>query len=136
MSKPRSLDQHRRLFALIAAAFDQWPHAHPFRPENAEHLRAWLLVRARHCIVNTYYLNDEAGEHAKLFPLIAASMFRQWCWAKSDGNALHICMPASIAFDKLSHADACRIFDDVGAVIEGIFGVEPDQLLKEREMAA
>lgn len=33
--KGRSHPDHRRLFALIQAAYDQWPETAPFQPVNA-----------------------------------------------------------------------------------------------------
>jgi hypothetical protein len=43
---------HDALFAYIGDAFENWPHSHPFRPDSAEHLRAWLLVEAGHSTVD------------------------------------------------------------------------------------
>ena len=48
LAKARSRPDHNRLFALIDKAFMHWPEGRDFQPQNAEHLRAYLLVRAGH----------------------------------------------------------------------------------------
>lgn len=45
----RSGKSHRFFFAAVAAAFDSWPHSHPFQPVDAEHLRAWLFAKVEFC---------------------------------------------------------------------------------------
>lgn len=52
------------------------------------------------------------------------------------GDTLVIWRPKSIAFDKLSHRDACKLFDEVSAVIAAETGLDPEQLLKEHRSAA
>ena len=42
----------------------------------------------------------------------------------------------SIAFDKLDHRGACKLFDEVAGVIEAEIGIKADDLLKETEAAA
>ena len=42
----RSYPQLKRFMALMQAAFDHWPEGNPFRPDDKEHLRAYLIVRA------------------------------------------------------------------------------------------
>lgn len=132
MIKPRSYDQHKRFFAVIAAVFHHWPHAHPFQPENAEHLRAWLLVKAKHCTIKTFYLNDDAGEYARVIPIITATMMGKHSWCRAHGNELHVCVPMSIAYEEVKHPEFCKINDDVDEIIRAETGLDPEQLLKER----
>jgi hypothetical protein len=44
----RSQAAHNHLFAVISEAFKQWPESAEFQPEDAEHLRSYLLVKAKH----------------------------------------------------------------------------------------
>lgn len=136
MSKPRSLDQHRRFFGMLAAVHSNWPESHRFQPDNAEHLRAWLLVRAGHHTVKTFHLNDDADELAKVLPVIVATMFSKYAWCRPRGNELHVCVPESIAFDKLEHAKFCKLNDDVDEIIRAETGLDPDELLRQTEAAA
>jgi len=132
MSKPRSLEQHRRFFSVVSAVFNHWPERHPFQPENAEHLRAWLLVKAKHCTIKTFYLSEDATELARVLPVITASMLHKHSWCRSDGNALHVCVPLSIAFDTMKHEDFCRLNDGVDEIIRTETGLDPEQLLREK----
>jgi hypothetical protein len=136
MSKPRSIDQHRRFFAVLAAVRQHWPESHRFQPDNAEHLRAWLLVRAGHHTVKTFHLSDDATEMASLIPVIIATMTGRHSWARSHGNELHVCVPESIAFDKIGHQAFCKLNDDVDEVIRAETGLDPERLIKETEAAA
>ena len=45
---PRNYERHKVLWALLKPAFYYWPdpEIEPFRPNDKEHLRAWLLVKA------------------------------------------------------------------------------------------
>jgi hypothetical protein len=132
MAKPRSLDQHKRFFALMAAAFHHWPHSHPFKPKDAEHLRAWLLVRAEHCFIHEFEVGAKAGEFAKLIPIIGFMMFRCHSWTKVIGNNVAVCVPQSIAFDKLGHNAFGALNNDVDQIIRNETGLDPEQLLREK----
>lgn len=135
--KPRSLDQHRRFFGVLKATFDNWPESHAFKPENAEHLRAWLLVKAKHSSIKTFHVGqNEAAEVARLLPIIAAMMLHRYCWCRTDGvSAVAVCVPESIAFDKMEHAAFCALNDEVEAVILDETGLKADDLLKASEAA-
>ncbi len=136
MSKPRSLDQHRRFFGLMKAVFHHWPDDHPFRPSNADHLRAWLTVRAGYHTVNTFVSTDDTTEMARMMPIVIATMTGKFSWCRAHGNELHVCVPQSIAFDKMEHAAFCKLNDDVDEVIRVETGLDPEKLLGETEAAA
>lgn len=136
MSKPRSICQHRRFFAILPVLLSHWPESHPFQPDNAEHLRAWLLVRAGHHTVKTFHLDGDGDEFARLVPVIVATMLGKHAWCRAHGQELHVCVPQSIAFDKLDHISFCQIKNDVEEVIRIETGLDPDRLLKETEAAA
>jgi hypothetical protein len=56
--KRRSPNRHRIYFALMAAAFANWPIEPRLHPGSAEHLRAWLLEQEEYCV--SQHLTDEA----------------------------------------------------------------------------
>lgn len=132
----RSLAQHKRFFAVLAAAHHHWPASHKFQPDSAEHLRAWLLVKAGHHTVKTFYLDEDASTLSRLIPIITATMLGKHSWCKARGNELHVCVPQSIAFDKMEHQAFCKLNDDVDEVIRVETGMDPEKLLKETEAAA
>jgi len=132
----RSLAQHKRFFSVIAAAFNHWPESHNFQPDSSEHLRAWILCRAGHRTVTTFHLEDDAQTFAKVVPMIIATVLHKhaWCWSK--GSDLFVCVPQSIAFDKMDHKAFCKVCDDVDEVIRVETGLDPEKLLRETEAAA
>lgn len=132
MSKARSIEQHRRLFAVMAATFTHWPERHPFQPQNAEHLRAWLLVKAKHSTIKTFYLDGDAKEYARVIPIITASMMGKHSWCRAEANALHVCVPESIAFDKCDHTKFCDLNNAIDEIIRAEIGLDPDHLLREK----
>ena len=137
MSKPRSLPQHNRLFAVIRAVFHHWPESHKkFQPDSPEHLRAWLLVKSGHRIIKTFHLPEDASNVAALFPVAIMALTGGHSWAWSKGNDLFLCMAESIAFDKLGHNAFCALIDDIYSIIRAETGLDPDQLLKQTEAAA
>lgn len=131
-NKQRSIQQHKRFFSVIAAAHHHWPESHPFKPENAEHLRAWLLVKAKHLTVKTFYMSDDASEIARLLPVIMASMLGKYSWAKAKGNELQVCVPMSIKFESVGHQEFQAINDAVDEIIRAETGLDPEQLLREK----
>lgn len=131
-NKQRSLQQHKRFFAVVAAAHHHWPESHKFQPENAEHLRSWLLVRAKHMTVKSFFLSDDAGEYARIIPVVMASMLGKHAWCKAIGNELQVCVPMSISFDKVGHQEFQAINDAVDEIIRAETGLDPDALLTDK----
>lgn len=136
MSKPRSIDQHRRFFGVIKAAFDNWPDMHPFKPDNEEHLRAWLLVKSKHRSIKSFDVGSDAADVARMVPVIVASMLDKYCWSWPDGDGqIKVCAPLSIKFSELPHEAFCKLCDEVEGVILTETGMEAEHLLKSREAA-
>lgn len=136
--KPRSSIQHRRFFGLVSALYSHWPESNAFQPDSAEHLRAWLLVRAKHCVINTFPLESkkEAEHFAKILPIITSLMLKKHSWCRTKGNELLVCVPLSIAHGECSHALFTQVCTDVDAIIKAETGLDPETLLKENEKAA
>lgn len=133
--KPRSIDQHRRFFGLVRACFDHWPESHEFQPDNEEHLRAYLLVKAKHRSIKEFVI-DKADDVARLLPIVTAIMLHRYCWAWSIGdNQLMVCAPLTTNFNDMKHQDACKVYDAVDAYLLSI-GMDPEQILAEAEKAA
>lgn len=134
--KQRSTVQLRRFFGVIKAAFDNWPDLHTFRPDNEEHLRAWLLVKSKHRSIKAFDVGADAADVARMVPLIAATMLEKYCWAWPDGDGqIKVCAPLSIKFASLPHEDFCKLCDEVEAVILAETGMEAEHLLKAKEAA-
>jgi hypothetical protein len=132
----RSLPQHRRLFGLIRAAYMHWPEDHDFYPSNEDHLRKYLTAKAGHYTVQTVEFGHMPHGTIKSIAEAAIAAAGAYAFVKAISGKLIIYTPSSIAFDKLSHKAACKLFDEIGSVIETEIGIKADELLKNHEAAA
>lgn len=150
--RDRSSADHRRFFAVVAAAFAQWPSTHEFQPESAEHLRAYLLCKARHHEVEFIHIGAEifdglSGATLEIVNRVVQSAVRRsveaamrqsgrYAFDKPAGNRIAIFRPASIDWATLDQKAFNALRDEVEAIIEEIVGVPADRLLQEAEKAA
>jgi len=139
--KPRSEADHRRFFALIGAAFAQWPEAHEFQPSSSEHLRSWLLCKAGHHEVITIpveYAEDQPAMLRLVTLTVEAAMKAAdgYTFVRPHGSAIAVFKARSIAWHKLGQKDFGAIRSAVEDVIEAEIGVPADKLLKDHERAA
>jgi hypothetical protein len=135
----RSLPQHRRYFALIKAAHMHWPETHEFQPDNEDHLRKWLQCKAGHYSTTRIEVPSADPAIMTLARLAAESAVKAaggTAWIKPVEHTLIVFTPKSIAFDKLGHKEACRLFDEVAGVLEAEIGIKADDLMREHEAAA
>ena len=139
-SKGRSLPQHKRYFAMIKALYHHWPESASFQPVTEEELRAWLQAKAGHREVAARIpidglTSDQARMIAEGF-LTAARKTGGYAWPVAVGSDLVVVMSKSIAFGKLPHGEACKLFDEVAAVAEAETGLNIEAVMRETEKAA
>lgn len=138
--KPRSVPQHRRYFKMIHAAYVHWPEAdlREHGLENEEDFRKFLQMKAGHREIGSRVeLPDDMNKEHALF--LAESAIRAtgaYAVPVLHNSTLVVFRPRSIAFDKLSHLEACALFDSVALHIEQTLECPVDQLLKMQETAA
>jgi len=136
MSKPRSLPQHNRFFALVAAAFHQWPERgagdNRFRPDSEDHLRAWLLCKAGHRHIATFHTDADADSVAALIPIVFLMMANKHAWSWRDGDDIKVCVAKSQSFAAMTHQEFCALSDAVEEVIRVETGLDPEALLREK----
>ena len=139
-TKPRSEADHRRFFALIRAAFDQWPEGHDFQPDSAEHLRAWLLCKAGYRNCTTIPIEDDAppavGKLAILAIEAAIKAARTHAFPRLHGHGIAVFSAKSIAWNTLSQKDFGPLRQAVEDVISAEIGVDAETLLKQTEHVA
>lgn len=140
VANKRSSAQHRRQFAVFAAAFDMWPEQHEFRPRNAEHLRFWLEIQAGHFSV-VLTLRVRSVPPTKLAAVLTAVLTacdhdRDRVFIEADADLIVVKKAASIAYTRLPHARACQVFDEISHVLSAEMGVSAEMLLRETARAA
>lgn len=133
--KGRSNPDHRRLFALIQAAYDQWPETAHFQPVNAEHLRSWLICSAgpdwRNVV--THDVSDLDSEARMLLLKVIKD---EHTHAGVKGDLIYKVTPKSMRFDKMSQGEFGALREAIEEVIEQHLGVTCDELLQHKENAA
>jgi hypothetical protein len=134
--KPRSLPQHRRFFGMLRSVFEQWPEAHGFRPESAEELRAWLLVKAGYRRVS--YLDIGMMPSHMVLPVVTGALRAAgaYAWLAEHQGRIAVLSPRSIRFEALGHKAFCSLERAVEDVIHTETGLDPEQVLQERSRAA
>lgn len=135
-SKPRSVPQHRRYFALIKAAHSHWPETHRFKPMSEEHLRKWLQAKAGYATVRTV---DTANMDTQSAIVAVAAMLAAadpMHFTSVQGARFHVIESKSINFDTLPHLAACALFDAVADTIKAETGLDPDKIMPPVRQAA
>ncbi|MEL8056377.1 MAG: hypothetical protein AAGK66_09500 [Pseudomonadota bacterium] len=112
-------------------AFDNWPERHPYKPENVEALRSWLLIQVGHC--------DEMH-----VPGIEAADVRDWVSiakftsgtsatfrAKKSGDGITFLRARSLALKSLEdrerfHDVAQRVYGE----IQHVTGIDVDRYVR------
>lgn len=140
LTKHRSSPDHRRFFAVISAAFENWPETHDYQPESREHLRAWLTCKAGYREATPVMLPDDATETMRvLFRLsieAAINAAGGVAFVVPYRDSVAVIRPKSIAWDKVAQKEFNAIRDAVEDVIRSETGLDPEILLREKEKAA
>lgn len=110
VSKPRSRREHNMLFRAIGVAFNNWPEYHPFKPNNAEHLRYWLEVGAGYGDTIIYENPVEA------LKALQAS-FKDKAFAEVSGDRVYVHIPRSIAYGKMGKQNFHELVEAIDKVL-------------------
>ena len=131
----RSTPHLRRYFALIRATYHHWPENHDRAFTNSEECRAYLQIKAGHrTIVATIPLAGIKPQAAMIVAEAAMRAAGSNAVPDIQSGQLVIYKPRSIAFGKLSHADAVGLFAEVEDVIRAETGLDPAQLMLEENV--
>lgn len=134
----RSQPSHNLLFAVIDEAFKVWPDNHPFQPEDKEHLRAYLLVKARHFdkIDIKCKSTDAVGLGTQINVLIRefsdgkAPLIHAYPWG------VRVFKPRSISYAAADRKVFNAVSETVYEIIETTLGVPIETLKHETNRAA
>ena len=136
IGKPRSVDQHRRFFAVCKAAFMHWPENHDRQFGDVEDARKWLTMKAGYRdLAAQIPMTNVKPDMAVM--LCEAAMRAAGAHAVAVAHKGNICIwtPRSIRFDKMSHLEFCKLNDDVADVIKSEIGITADELLSNGDGA-
>lgn len=134
--RPRSVEEHRRFFGIVAAAFGSWPELHEFQPESREHLRAWLICQSgpQYRTVETFTLPDAPVTIvATMMGIIEALLQREegFKFARWRGDVISITRPKSLRFDRMKQGEFHELNERVSTIVSDALGVDIETLLDE-----
>ncbi len=131
ITRPRSRRHNGFFHVCIQEAYDVWPRSHEFQPVSWEHLRAWLLVRAKHHHVMTLELTDEqiklVGPVVRAFKeFMAEDDEDAFIFTGIRGNALIAMRPKTLRFSAVDQHWFQPIAEEVFGILkeEGGFDVQ------------
>lgn len=128
----RSSRHHRLFFAAIAKAFFNWPESHEFQPKDDEHLRAWLLCKARYCTIETHELQD-ASMAEIVSDIVGQSLndTKPHGFAVYNNNLVYVLKPKSIAWEKLQQKEFNKISQDISDILKAEINMSLDDFKGE-----
>jgi hypothetical protein len=138
-TKPRSAADHRRFFGVINAAFDQWPESFEFVPDDAEHLRSWLLCKAGYRETVSIPVEGDDESVARLAVLAVEGALKaahSHAFVRPYSHGIVVFLPKSLNWSTLGQRQFVEVREAVESEIEKVIGVKCDALLKEHENAA
>lgn len=135
--KPRSLEQHRRFFGLIRAAYHHWPESHEWQFADETECRKWLTMKAgyRELVLQM----PMTGMKADIAAIVVGAAFKAvkaFAVAVPYKGQLVVWTPKSIAFMRMPHMEFCALNTAVEDVIKSVFGITGDELLEQHKAAA
>lgn len=139
----RSEPDHRRFFALLSAAYENWPEHNEFQPDNREHLRKYLICAAgyRESVDIALPYSEDEPSLAKLAAISMEAAIRAagaYAFVRPDpaGGRVAVYRARSIAWDTIGQREFAEVRSAVEDVIEAQIGVTAFELLKSKETAA
>ena len=121
------------MFALIHAAYHQWPEDHEYQFEGEEKFRAWLLCKAGWHTAR--YIDTTGVEDSKVIAAAIEAAFRAAdanAFVRVFGDQVAVFSPRSMAFTEADQREFAPIAQRIEEIIEAEVGVTSDQLLRER----
>ena len=138
---PRSKKQHGRFFAAIEEAFMHWPATHEFQPENAEHLRAWLLCSAGH--VEPVFDVSLTDDLSSAISMVVATVerrraekkfvFPRYRMERGQAVAVRLYVAATVNHKEVDQPTFAPVAQSVFEIIENIIGVPIEAMFAARE---
>ena len=128
----RSDAHHRGFFAYLAFSFKHWPEAgfEDFWPDNSEHLRAWVEVRAGHRKpprIYTFQTRAQALAAANfaVAEKAADKLEGRYSWVipLKGQNGFEVVRPASIKWEALGEAKFGKLSREVFEILHGVVGI-------------
>lgn len=118
---------------MLEQAFLNWPEDADFQPDNREHLRAYLTVKAGHREILGERLQHNVGDPLRMVDFIGRVLTRVrdrggYAFAVEHNEAIVVMLPRSIDWDTLDQQEFSPIATAIYAIIEQILKVSIEEL--------
>lgn len=128
--KVRSLPQHKRFHALIAAAFASWPETHERQFPTVKALRKWATAKAGYYdVTGRIHLSGVRESTAVLLAQAAMGAAGAHAIATAHKGELVIIVAKSIRFDRMGQDQFNELCNRVADVLAAEIGCEADAIL-------
>lgn len=132
----RSDPHHRFVFKAISSAFANWPDTNDFQPRDAEHLRAYLLLRIGHRHESELPIGAMSPEAAARLLVAFIKTVHAHATAIQKGKKVIAIWPRSMSYRELGRSEFNRVSQAICDEIKAIIGVDAETLVKGTEQAA
>jgi len=135
LTQPRSLPHHNFFFAFLEEVYLGWPfETHPFQPDDSEHLRAWLTVKAGYMQMMEFEVPDGPTVSAAI--KVAKGVVFQFSggrpiWFKVVGHKIFAAWPKSIKFTKMDEKEFIEFTTKVFDLIWSEVGIDVEEHYRE-----
>lgn len=134
---PRSLEQHRRFFAVMKAAFEHWREDHEKQFADETEFRKYVQMAVGYREVAARIpLSGMRKEQAVLIAEASIRAAGSYAVAAVHGSDLVIWKPKSIAFASLGHTSFCALNRAVDDWLYAETGMTGETILAGSEVAA
>jgi hypothetical protein len=137
IEQPRSPKHHKRTFALISAAYRNWPKHHEFRPQSSDELRAWLVTKAgKEFRLSRHFPLPEVitpKAMAAFASLVIAEMSRhEFSFLRTGESSVAVYWPKSMSWSKMDQKEFAPLAQAIAEIIETETGIKETALLPPR----
>lgn len=129
-TKPRSVEQNRRFWAVMHAAFHHWPENHEHQFATMNDMRHWLTMKAgwREEVARIPIAGMKI-EQAKMIAEAAIRSAGGNAWPIAHKGSLVIFKPKSIAFMRMPHLEFTALNSAIEDVIKSEINLTAEELL-------
>lgn len=132
VAHPRNYERHKALFGLLRPAFYYWPDpdVEEFRPNNTEHLRAWLLVKAGWKESEDLKISGQSKKYGMIMALAFMNRKRDKVAVDFEElpDGIRAYWPKSVAYNKCPEDKFKKVLTAVTEIVENIIGVDVKQM--------
>lgn len=133
----RSDPHHRLFFAVLDRALENWPEGEKFQPEDSEHLRSYVLIKAGHFInLDLRCENPDALSLEDQLRAIIRTVSEKPPLMHSYQWGVRLFWPKSLSYAAVDRKTFNEVSEKVFEIISVTLGVPIEQMKREAKRQA